>query len=76
MQKKGGANHMIETKISLKAARVNANLTQEAAASFIDVKKETISRWEKGKGEPKISQAIALCSLYGVPLDNVIFLPS
>lgn len=67
---------MNNTKISLKAARVNANLTQRAAASFINVKKETISSWETGKSEPKITQAIALCSLYGVPIDDVIFLPS
>lgn len=67
---------MNNTKISLKAARVNANLTQRAAASFINVERETISSWERGKSEPKITQAIALCSLYGVSIDNVIFLPS
>ncbi len=76
MQEKGGEAHMNNTKISLKAARINANLTQRAAADSINVKKETISSWETGKSEPKISQAYALSRLYGVPLDNIIFLPS
>ena len=67
---------MNNTKISLKAARINANLTQKAVADSIHVKKETISSWEKGKSEPRISQAYALSSLYGVPLDNIVFLPS
>lgn len=66
---------MEKTKISLKAARINANLTQEAAAKSVNVEKETISRWERGKSEPKVSQAYALCELYGVPIDDIIFLP-
>lgn len=66
---------MGKTKISLKAARINANLTQKAAAKSVNVEKETISSWERGKSEPKVSQAYTLCELYGVPIDDVVFCP-
>lgn len=36
-------------KISLKAARINANLTQQEVADKIKVSKHTIINWEKGK---------------------------
>lgn len=38
-------------KISLKAARVNQNLTQEEVAEKIKVSKHTIMNWEKGKNK-------------------------
>lgn len=36
-------------KISLKAARINAGLTQEAVAAMLKKSKVTIINWEKGK---------------------------
>lgn len=65
---------MGEFKISLKAARVNADLTQEDTAKALKVSKTTVLNWEKGVTEPSISQARDLSSLYGIPL-NYIFLP-
>ena len=62
-------------QISLAAARVNANMTQEDVAREIGVGKQTIVAWEKGMSEPKISQARRLSELYRIPLGN-IFLPS
>ena len=38
-------------KISLKAARVNAGLTQEQAARAIGKTKQTIVNWEAGNGD-------------------------
>ena len=66
---------MDHIQISLAAARVNAELSQEEAAKAIGVSKQTIFNWEKGVQEPKISQARALSDLYKMPLDY-IFLPS
>lgn len=60
--------------ISLAAARVNAKLTQEEVAKKLKINKQTIVSWEKGESEPKVSQAMALSQLYGIPIDN-IFLP-
>ena len=62
-------------QISMKAARVNAGLSQEDVAQKLHVGKQTVVNWEKGKTEPKINQARAISELYGMPLDY-IFLPS
>lgn len=61
-------------QISLAAARVNAGLTQIDVAKAMNVGKQTIVNWEKGKSEPKMSQCRELSALYEIPLDN-IFLP-
>lgn len=58
-------------QISLKAARVNANLTQKQAAQGIGVDASTIVSWESGKTSPKAVFLEALCRLYGVTVDNI-----
>lgn len=62
-------------QISLTAARVNAEMTQQDVAKALKVSKQTIVNWEKGKTEPKMQQSRALSNLYKIPLDY-IFLPS
>ena len=62
-------------KISLKAARVNANLTQEDVAKKVKKSKNTIVNYEKGKSAPDIETGKALANLYGVSIDDLIFLP-
>lgn len=62
-------------QISLAAARVNANLTQEDVAREMHVSKQTVVNWEKGISEPSMTQGRALSKLYSMPLDN-IFLPT
>lgn len=62
-------------KISLKAARVNAGLTQEAVAAMLKKSKVTIINWEKGKTSIDKGNFDALCRLYSVDEDN-IFWPS
>lgn len=62
-------------KISLAAARVNANLTQAEAAKCLRVSKKTIINWEKGISEPKMSQVLEISKLYNLP-ENYIFLPT
>jgi DNA-binding XRE family transcriptional regulator len=67
---KGG----IPVQITLKAARVNAGLTQEEIASKIHVNKATIINWEKGKTSPSAVQFEKICMLYNVKKDD-IFIP-
>lgn len=62
-------------KISLKAARINAGLTQEAVAAMLKKSKVTIINWEKGKTSIDKGNFDALCRLYSVDEEN-IFLPS
>lgn len=65
---------MNEIKISLAAARVNAEMTQAEVAKVLHLSKDTIRNWEKGKVKPKSIQLHALCDVYDFPVDN-IFLP-
>jgi transcriptional regulator with XRE-family HTH domain len=58
-------------QVSLKAARVNAGLRQEEAATAANVSKSTIISWEQGKTYPRSDQLKALCSLYKVPMDVI-----
>jgi transcriptional regulator with XRE-family HTH domain len=64
------------TRLTLKAARVNAGLSQKDAASRLGVSKCTLSKWERGISMPKANQIADICSLYGVSYDMLIFLPS
>lgn len=62
-------------KVSLKAARINAGLTQEQAAKMVDIDVSTLAKWEKGRTYPTIDRFTVLCDTYGVAMDD-IFLPS
>jgi transcriptional regulator with XRE-family HTH domain len=59
-------------KISLKAARVNANLSQEKVAKKMKKSKLTINNWENGKTEIDYANLITLCKLYSVTIDDIV----
>ena len=63
-------------RISLKAARVNAGLTQSDVAKTLNKSKNTIVSYEKGRSIPDIETGKALASLYGLSVDELIFLPN
>ena len=66
--------------MSLKAARVNANMTQveavreynERTGSSLAI--STLVKWEQEKTFPTVPQFKALCTIYGVEM-NDIFVP-
>ena len=60
-------------KITLKAARVNAGLTQKEAAKRLGISNKTLWSWENGLSAPKATQTDAICELYGVSYDNLNF---
>lgn len=62
-------------KLTLKAARVNAGLTQEAVAKEIKKSKNTIVNYENGKSTPDMKTGQALAALYGLSIDDLNFLP-
>lgn len=66
---------MEEFKISLAAARVNAELTQEELAAKLGKSKQTIINWEKGKSAPGMLEMDALEKILNMPR-KYIFLPS
>lgn len=61
-------------QISLAAARVNAEMTQDDVAKKMGLTRATIIAWEKGKKILKIWELDALCKIYGVTRED-IFLP-
>lgn len=63
---------MKRLKISLKAARVNANLSQEKVAKKMKKSKVTINNWENGKTEIDYGNLTELCRLYSVTMDDII----
>lgn len=60
-------------KITLKAARVNAHLTQTEAADKIGVAVSTLRNWEAGKTFPNKPKIDKLCEVYGVSFDVLFF---
>ena len=58
-------------KLSLKAIRVNRNLTQEEVAKSIGVSTKTLGFWESGKRSPKYEVLKRLLDFYGVTIDSV-----
>lgn len=60
--------------ITLKAARVNAGLTQTEASAVLGVTKATLSNWERGKTYPRADMWMRISDLYGVPINELIFL--
>ena len=63
-------------KISLKAARTNAGLTQKEAADSLGVSNKTVGKWEKGESFPGANVIPKICDLYGASYDDIIFLPT
>ena len=56
-------------KIKLKAARVNAEMTQEDVSKALHRNKQTIVNWENGVTEIKVNDLIRLSELYGIPIE-------
>ena len=65
---------MKDKKFTLKALRINENLTQEEAGEKLGITKDKISRWENGKSYPNAKQIHLIENLYGVNYDDIIFL--
>lgn len=59
--------------ISLKAARVNAEMTQSELAKTLGITKSTIIKWEKGDTSPNINQARKIGEILKFPYNNIFF---
>ncbi len=58
-------------QISLKAARVNAELSQQDVANALRISKSTLINWEKGRTAPDVVQMQKLCEIYQIPLNDI-----
>lgn len=62
-------------KISLAAARVNADKTQAEVAAAIGVTKATVISWEAYRTTPSYETVMRLEKLYAYPFDFVRIVP-
>lgn len=58
-------------KVSMKALRVNAELSQADAAKKIGVNPMTLSSWEAHTTFPTLDQLVTMCRIYGCTVDDV-----
>lgn len=58
-------------EITLRAARVNAGLTQEQVQERLGISRSSLHRFETGKSSPKFKTLCALCELYGVQVESI-----
>lgn len=60
-------------RISLKAARVNADLSQQEAAKRLGISKATLQNYEAGNTVPDILMSRKIEDVYGFPVDYIFF---
>ena len=72
LEKKGAEN----MAITLKAARVNKDLTQAEAAKLLGISKDSLWNYENGRSFPDIRVVKKMVEVYGISYDNLIFLPN
>lgn len=59
--------------ITLKAARVNVDMTQKEAAKDLGISKNTLLNYEKYKTVPDIEMSKKIANLYGLTINDIIF---
>ena len=59
-------------KITLRAARINAGLTQDKLAEKLKVSRATVNAWECGRTKMKPHHVFAFCYATGVSEDDII----
>jgi len=60
-------------RLTLKAARVNAGLTQKDVADRLHISVQSLVKWESGEVLPTVDRAGELADLYGLLVDDIIF---
>lgn len=60
-------------KIQLKAARVNANLSQDEASDLLGISKATLQNYESGKTIPQWNIVRRIEEVYKFPTDFIFF---
>ena len=58
-------------QMTFRAARVNADLSQEYAASKLGISSVTLRKYETGECVPRADVLHAMSKLYGAPVDQL-----
>ncbi len=67
VDKTEGGENLERLQISLAAARVNAEMTQDEVADAMNISKNTVVNWEKGRTEIKPHELAYLSKMYNMP---------
>ena len=67
-------NNKKSFSMTLKACRVNADLSQKQLAEKLGISRATVVNWEKGKTSPTSVQLLKISKISGIPV-NYIFIP-
>ncbi len=57
----------------LRSARRQAGMSQEQLAEKLGVSRQAVTKWESGAGIPEIENLMAICALFGLSLDGLLF---
>lgn len=63
----------VEIAQRLSARRKQAGLSQESLAEKLGVSRQAVSKWERSESSPDTDNLIALAQLYGVSLDDLLY---
>lgn len=63
----------VEIAQRLAARRKQAGLSQESLAERLGVSRQAVSKWERSESSPDTDNLIALAQLYGVSLDELLY---
>lgn len=63
----------VEIAQRLAERRKQAGLSQEALAEKLGVSRQAVSKWERSESSPDTDNLIALAQLYGVSLDDLLY---
>ena len=64
---------VIILSLTLKACRINKNLTQVEAAKALGIRKETLANYEAGRTFPDVPTIKKMEELYGVQYSDINF---
>ena len=57
---------------TIKAYRMERNMTQGFVAESLGVSRQAVSKWEMGASDPSTSNLLALAKLYGVSAEELL----
>lgn len=63
----------MQYKVSMKAARINADLNLTEAADKLGVSVSTVKNWEAKKTFPNQPMIERICAVYAIPYDMLKF---
>jgi HTH-type transcriptional regulator/antitoxin HipB len=66
----------VEIAERLAARRKEAGFSQEALAEKLGVTRQAVSKWERSESSPDTDNLIALAQLYGLSLDDLLYVDS